>query len=762
MRLASRVLVVFAVVSFALAQTASSRLDRWRIIGPGGGGAQFLPTVSPHDPNEVLVACDMTGSYLTKDAGASWRMFNLRGRSHYFVFDPVDPNVIYAKSTGLWRSGDGGSSWHLVHPDPSSFQGVEMSDDHAGERIMSRGEPAGSITALAVDPADSATLFAAVQQDRSFTLQESGDRGHTWRKTAALAGGSRVYVDPQSPRQNRTIYVVGLNSVGVRENGEWKQGPPPEGVTTFTDSSAGFPAEGGRLVVYAIAKQGLFVSVDGGVGWVQSSIAQAPAQFQAVATSLHFPNVAYVSYGRLREGAETFFGVGKTTNFGRSWELLWKESRVAAPNIKDAWVTERFGPGWGENPLGLGVAPKDPDLCYGTDYGRTMRTTDGGNTWKAVYSTRLPDGSSTSRGLDVTTCYGVHFDPFDKNRLFITYTDIGLFRSENGGRSWISSTSGVPDPWVNTTYWVEFDPQVRGRVWGVMSGVHDLPRPKMWRGRSPATYNGGVCISHDSGRTWQKSSDGMPESAVTHILLDPRSPADARVLYAAAFGRGVFKSIDGGRSWTLKNTGIEGTEPFAWRLAQDARRTLYLLVARRSEDGSIGTAVDGALYRSEDGAESWTRVGLPEGVNAPNGLAIDPADSSRLYLAAWGRRLPTRLSGGGVFVSTDRGATWRSSLSDDQHVYDVTLDPRKPGLVYACGFESSAWRSADRGATWSRLRGYNFKWGHRVIPDPLKSQQVYITTYGGSVWYGPASGDPGAPEDIATPELSWAGPAQRR
>ncbi len=761
MRTASRVLAVFAVLSFAFAQTTASRLDRWRVIGPGGGGAQFLPTVSPHNPNEVVVACDMTGSYITKDAGASWRMFNLRGRAHFFVFDPVDPNVIYAKSAGLWRSGDGGSSWQLVHPEPSSIQAIEMSDDHASERMITKGEPAGSITTLAVDPADPAILFAVVQMDRTFTLQESGDRGRTWKKAAPLSGGSGIYIDPQSPRQNRTIYVIGPNSIAVRENGQWTQGPSPEGVTSFTDSSAGFPAEGGRLVVYAIAKQGLFVSTDGGGGWTRSPFPGEAAQFQAVATSLHYPNVAYVSYNRLKQGAETHFGVGKTTNFGRSWDLSWKESKIAAANVRDAWVTERFGPGWGENPLSLGVAPQDPGLCYGTDYGRTMRTADGGRTWEAVYSTRMPDGSSTSRGLDVTTCYGVHFDPFDKSRLFITYTDIGLFRSENGGRSWISSTAGVPDPWVNTTYWIEFDPQVRGRVWGVMSGVHDLPRPKMWRGRSPATYNGGVCTSDDGGRTWQKSTDGMPESAVTHILLDPRSPAHARVLYVAAFGRGVFKSVDDGRSWALKNTGIAGTEPFAWRLARDSQGTLYLLVARRTEDGSIGTAGDGALYRSENGAATWTQVKLPEGVNAPNGLAIDPVDSTRLYLAAWGRRLPTRLSGGGVFVSTDRGATWRSALSDDQHVYDVTLDPRDPNVVYACGFESSAWRSADRGASWARLRGYNFKWGHRVIPDPLRSQQVYITTYGGSVWYGPALGDPNAPEDIATPEVGGVGPTPR-
>jgi hypothetical protein len=220
------------------------------------------------------------------------------------------------------------------------------------------------------------------------------------------------------------------------------------------------------------------------------------------------------------------------------------------------------------------------------------------------------------------------------------------------------------------------------------------------------------------------------------------------VLYVTGFGKGVFKSTDGGRTWSLKNTGIQQTEPFAWRLAQDQNGTLYLVVARRSEDGSYGNAGDGALYRSKDGAETWERLALPEGVNGPNGIAVDPRDPNRLYLAAWTR---TGTASGGIFLSTDGGRSWRNVHSRDQHIYDITIDPRLPGTLYACGFESSAWRSTDRGETWRRIPGFNFKWGHRVILDPFDPAMIYVTTFGGSVWYGPAAGDPLAREDIVTP-----------
>jgi photosystem II stability/assembly factor-like uncharacterized protein len=174
------------------------------------------------------------------------------------------------------------------------------------------------------------------------------------------------------------------------------------------------------------------------------------------------------------------------------------------------------------------------------------------------------------------------------------------------------------------------------------------------------------------------------------------------------------------------------------------------VVARRSVGGEYGGAGDGAIYRSIDRAETWQRIELPKGLNGPKGLSIDPRNPKRLYLAAWGRKSDSKEQHGGIYVSEDGGGTWRRTLSQDQHVYDVTIDPLNPEVLYAAGFESSSWRSDDRGETWRRLRGYNFKWGHRVIPDPHDREKIYITTFGGSVWHGPAQGDSGALEDIIT------------
>jgi len=748
MRLRNLIFLGIAVV-VSLASALAERPGGFHVIGPGGGGAMFNPTISPHDPNTVLISCDMTGSYITHDGGRTWRMFNLRGVVNFFVFDPQDQKTMYAHATGLWRSTDGGETWNLVSPAPSSVRGVKMNSDHADETILTSSDHVGGIYAMAIDPADSDVLYIAAGEREKPGLFVSRDAGKTWQKQGDLASRvRRIWIDPHSPNGARRVFVGGAKALTVVAGSDVKNLPLP---AAATDLSLGFGSTA-QPVVYMTSEKGTFVSTDGGANWHQCELPGGGAKVRAIATSLHHPETAYLSYSDLVLDGKTWLGVAKTENSGADWKLAWKESTAPANNVHDDWITARFGITWGENPLNMTVADQDPNLAYGTDLGRTMRTTDGGANWNAMYSREVNEKNWTTVGLDVTTTYGVHFDPFDPKRIFITYTDIGLFRSEDGGASWTSATMGVPSEWTNTTYWMVFDPKVKGRAWSVNSWTHDLPRPKMWRHRAVSTYKGGVCRSDDGGKTWVKSNTGMDETAATHILLDLESPVDARVLYVSGFGRGVYKSVDGGRTWKLKNQGITQSEPFAWRLSRSSKGTLYVLLARRSEDGSIGNAGDGALYRSTDGAEHWERVALPTGVNAPNGLAVDSQYPDRLYLAAWARAVGQHGEGGGIYLSENGGKDWQPVLDQDQHVYDVTIDPADPKVLYAAGFESSVWRSTDRGLHWARVPGFNFKWAHRVIPDPQDHQQIYVTTFGGSVWHGAVDGK-NEPIDIATPVL---------
>jgi len=732
--------------------------NSWKVIGPGGGGTTIGPTISPHDSRLVVEHCDMTGGYITRDNGQSWRMFNLRGGITVFAFDPSDPRVIYAGNAGLWRSSDSGRTWKMLFPSPARNTIEHQLGDHS-DYVLTSSDPAypgGDVSAIAIAPRSGQNgqgspehLYLSFEQrGQPAVIVSSLDGGASWSRLATLP----QHVLLLTPQSSGLIAVSGSAAYRIAPDGSiTEQGGIPTGIR-----AASAARSGDSVWIYATGQDGkIYLSEDSGLHWspITPSLQQTSGRFEAIATSDRHPEVAYAGFRGLQLGAgkeNLYNGIAKTIDGGHAWKIVFKESNQPAANLSGSWIEQRARQDsrdiWFDTPYSLGVAPTNPDVVYATDLFRTYRTLDGGATWQEVNSRQIVGGGWISRGLNVTTNYGVQFDPFDSRHIYMDNTDMGLFQSTDGGQSWRSSSEGIPADWRNTTFWLAFDPSQRGLIWGAFSGTHDLPRPKMWRNRSPRSFTGGVAVSTDGGNHWQPSNADIPSDSITHILLDPSSPAGSRTLYACAFGRGVYKSTDNGHSWTQKNNGIEGDEPFAWRITASQDGSLYLIVARRSEGKDYSPSGAGALYRSTDKAEHWQRIDLPSGVTGPTGLEIDPRNPKRLYLTAWGQEGEDADRNGGVYASDDGGKTWRALFTESQHVYDLTIDPRNPDTLYICGFDAAAYRSTDRGAHWARIRGYDFKWGHRIFLDPNDPTQIYITTYGGGVWHGPATGAADPPE----------------
>ena len=764
----------------ASVKNPNGRNDAWGFAGYGGGGAMFYPAVSPFNPDYIFVACDMTGSFVSYNGGESWRMFNLRGPVDFFVFDPLDSNTVYANSIALFKSTDKGNTWNVLYPSAAEIKKIISKSDHASEIILTTDSTKRDVLCLAIDPSDSKKLFAVIAVDNRIGFYTSSDAGTSWAKEKDLKDRIRnIFINPSSSKSNRTIYLAGTNSLQVKENGSWRTNNGPQAVKKLTTFTAGFDPAKNKFIIYAISgksyfnpdgdSSGIYYTENEGESWEnrQNGLLSfgkkgaALPEWRTIATSALQPGTVYVSYNGLQINNDTTcIGVAKSEDFGKTWSLSWKDNLgkrgyTAADNFKSGWINERFGPSWAENPFSIGVSPKNPAVCYATDFGRTVRTVDGGKTWEQVYSRKKENGGWISRGLEVTTGYSVVFDPFDSSHVFICNTDIGLMESKDGAESWTSATNnnGVPRDWVNSTYWLAMDPAVKGKAWAVMSFTHDLPRPKMWRRNGIVNYKGGIVQTDDGGKTWKPLSKEIGEGAFTHILIDPSSDKNSRTLYACVFGKGVYKSLDGGKTWQQKNKGIEGKEPFAWRIVRRAKDgALFLIVSRRREDDGIGSDEDGVVYRSDNEAESWTKISLPEKTNGPTSLIIDE-ESGRIILSAWGREMKERFAediGGGIFISDDEGKKWRQVLQKDQHIHDITFDSVNK-IYYACGFNGSVYRSSDAGETWNRIKGYNFKWGKRVDPDPQDPSKIFVVTFGGGVWYGPAKGDDKAVEDIVSP-----------
>ncbi len=722
----------------------------------------------------MLLRCDMSGAYLTRDGGRSWRMLNFPGGAQAFAFDPLEPARLYVGATGLHVSDDGGANWRLLFPDPGQVTGVRHLGDHAAVTYLSQdnfpNEPVVVRTIL-VDPQRSEHLLIGLGR----WVYASEDAGKTWHRLLEFSEPV-LRIVPEGP-PGRFLAFTRRSATGIAPEGTGPERPLPDLLVPLDCVDVAKPSPDGNVELWALragSRGGRPAAVlrreAGSDTWQEvtpppAPNAPRPGSYSHIAAAPSSPGTAYLvcdAEWETRPGREPglWYGVLRTDDGGRNWRWVYRAGGGSADytirdgreadNLRDGWVHEAFS---GEfiAVLHVGVDPRDADHAVFTDWYRAMQTTDGGGIWEALYSETLPGGSARSRGLDVTTSYGVHFDPFDPLHIAVSYTDIAYFHSHDGGGTWRRSAAGVPPAWDNTCYWIQFDPARRGRLWSAWSSRHDLPKLKMIRDPDwLEKTTGGVCVSDDGGNSWQVSSEGLPaNAAVTSLLLDPASPPDRRRLWAAVFGHGVYRSTDDGRTWQQASQGL-GDNRHAWELTMGADGTVYLVTthATRFEGRTVlPDLLDGAVYRSADGGDHWVRLPLPPGVRFPSSLAPDPGRPERLWLAAWGGMTrgefgasqdPQTLleSKGGVWRSEDGGQTWRQTLSDEAYVYSVSVDPRHPGRIYCNTFHREAWRSDDWGDTWKRIEGYDFRWGHRVIPDPHDPERVYITTFGGSVFHG--------------------------
>jgi len=818
-----------------------TKMSEWKIIGPGGGGTTYNPTISPHDPNVIYTHCDMTGNYLSKDGGKHWRQFNLNGVAYAFAFCPKDPNVMYAGANGLYKSIDGGTNWRQIFPHPDRSTKYLNGDHGATYFDVPDGHyPGGGVRKIAVDPVDpqivyvlmnpaTPTVVYTIQNMNTQELYISQDGGENfafacqvpvcnnpdgpavienpYQSAHASSQVLRLYADHDGSVyifQNRSRWIPDAEG-NIAYAGEISRYNRMDGTFTVVDTGTLMQAD----VIYdEKAKKSVFYLLR------REENEKMPHVVGVLYKTTDFKNFTRLTYefdtsfmetSKLIEGnhpklymnfvgaanenviylslyaCESFHGIIKTQDGGKTWDWCYRgaffwDHKENYGNYNPGWIEYEYSIGWGAYPWGFQVSKTNPDYAYISNMGSFYGTKDGGKNWNPLYSVvSHKDGRlyTHTTGLDITSVHQLAIDPFDPKHLILCDTDIGQFKSVDGGKDWTHSVEGIPRNWVNTNYWTIFDPAVRGRMWSVWSNTHDMPRLKVIPPRNNMTPDetqshgqqrncGGVAYSEDGGWTWKtltgnhNPDSGFPEAVTVMIDIDPASPVDARILYAATMGQGVYKSIDGGKTWAQKNRGLvptigrfaDGTQMpmeygnmglFAWALHVRGDK-LYLTTAR---SGAEQTAEGpGQLYVSNDGAESWEMLTMPGNANFVNGLAFDPSDPNRFYAGCW-KASNTKESGdyrpasGGVYRTDDGGQAWTLCLNPEQSFYGLLVDPKNTNTVYAVNFHADLMKSTDWGINWSKVEGYDFYWGHRPFIDPLHDGYLYVTTFGGGVWHGP-------------------------
>jgi photosystem II stability/assembly factor-like uncharacterized protein len=258
-----------------------------------------------------------------------------------------------------------------------------------------------------------------------------------------------------------------------------------------------------------------------------------------------------------------------------------------------------------------------------------------------------------------------------------------------------------------------------------------------------AVGSGGVWRTLNAGVTWEPVFDGEGSYAIGCVAIDPANPivvwvgtGENNSQRAIGYGDGVYKSEDGGKSW--KNVGLKASEHVGKILIHPKdSNTVY--VAAQGPLWSAGG--DRGLYKTTDGGKTWTAVLTISENTGVSDVVMDPRDPETLIASAYQRRrhVWTLIDGGpegGLHKTTDGGKTWRKVTTglpkEDTGRIGLAIAPSEPDTVYAlveaANKTSGFFRSTNRGESWEKRSDYNPggpMYYQEIFVDPRNADRVY-------------------------------------
>ncbi len=610
------------------------------------------------------------GIFRSTDKGESWRLltrkviFNSRGVQQsrgrgLIVIDPTGSGAIYAGSykDGLFRSVDGGKTW--------SYRGLK------GKRISS----------ILVNPVDPEVIYVSSvdvrgSKDLKGGIFKSVDGGINWKRTAKeIVDVYQLAMDPKNP----DIIYAACGSRGIFRTtdggGTWlKKNTGLDGMglivsrlnfrktrylTVEIDKSNPeliFTGSGDKYgQVYRSENRGeQWTRITGkknilpGDSWFQERqwLGNTGSSVNCISIDPRDSKRIYIS-GR--------GGVWRSDNAGATWrpkvrglEATVMNRVVLNPRQRDVFY----------------AANTDWVFFYSMDGGKTMlRTLNGMGNWdikkdKKIYRRyRMKNGRDFA--IDPRTVPGTVYiggDAGNKNSGTV-------FKSPDGGGHWKEANSGLPVAGVSA---LSSDPDDYDTLYAALRGK-------------------GVYKTTDGGKSWRPVNKGLPDpeglfrNYLNEILVHP---ADPEIIYILDKGKGIYKTTDRGKDWeiisnSLPETGLRGMRYYSGGLAVDP------------EDPDIVYAglYGKGIYRTTDGGKSWKRISPPYITNAGT-MDTDPRDGA-VYVVSVPEAGEEDIKDFiyGIYKSIDKGNTWKAIDNDELlrislKIKDITVDPHYRGRIY--------------------------------------------------------------------------------
>lgn len=306
-----------------------------------------------------------------------------------------------------------------------------------------------------------------------------------------------------------------------------------------------------------------------------------------------------------------------------------------------------------------------------------------------------------------------------------------------------------PGKLTNALHWRSVGPYTGGRVTTV-AGIADEPNV-FYMG----TAGGGVWQSDDYGHSWKNISD--KDFKCNNIGAMAIAPSNPKIIYVGTgdsaprntvlTGEGMYKSTDGGKSWTF--IGLGETHIISWILV-DPQNPDVVYVAALGH--LFGTNPDRGVFKTTDGGQSWKKILYVNDDTGAISMAMDPSDPQVVYAAMWqmSRRHWTFSSGGpgsGIYKTTDGGANW-TNISHRPGLptgifgrVGIAVAPSSPHVVYALiqadykGQAGGLFRSDNAGESWTLInnsmditqRAFYYM---NVFVDPKDANTIYLPNVG--------------------------------